>query len=156
LAVRVMSGGLLPAVVALASALGIESRDVAAVGVCFDDRGVYAGFDDESPLARSGGKRAVLERWAPDLPRPILMVGDGATDLEARPPADYFLAFAGITEREAVVADADVVLRTRSLAPVLPLALGGDPPAWPESRPVFEVGRRLLDAHVRHLSRSKT
>ena len=154
--VRVMSGGLRPAVVAVARELGIEAGAVAAVDVCFDDGGAYAGYDTASPLARSGGKRAVLETWAPALPRPILLVGDGATDLEARPPADSFVAFAGVVERAAVVAEADVVVRSRSLAPVLALALGDGGPSRPESLAVFETGRRLLDLEFRHPIRSET
>ena len=61
--VRVMSGGIRQAVVALALALGLSERAVAAVEVHFDENGAYAGFDETSPLARSGGKRTVLEQW---------------------------------------------------------------------------------------------
>jgi phosphoserine phosphatase len=35
------------------------------------------------------------------------MVGDGATDLEARPPADGFIGYGGIVVREKVKAGAD-------------------------------------------------
>jgi phosphoserine phosphatase len=30
------------------------------------------------------------------------MVGDGATDAEASPPADAFIGFGGVVEREAI------------------------------------------------------
>src|SRR5918999_6085058 len=73
--VRVMSGGIRQAVVTLAMSLGLTERAVAAVDVHFDENGDYAGFDEDSPLARSGGKRIVLERWLPALPRPIMLVG---------------------------------------------------------------------------------
>ena len=126
--VRVMSGGIRQAVVTLAFALGLTERAVAAVDVHFDANGEYAGFDESSPLTRSGGKRTVLEQWLPELPRPIMLVGDGATDLEARPPADVFVAFAGVVERLVVVEAADEVVRTPSLAPVVVLALGGVAP----------------------------
>src|SRR5688572_30898895 len=141
--VRVMSGGLRQAVLALAIALGLAEQAVAAVDVYFDSNGDYAGFDSRSPLGRSGGKRTVLERWLPELPRPVMLVGDGATDLEARPPADTFVAFAGVVERPAVIDAADEVVRTPSLAPVLVLALGGVPPRDPVAREVFELGRSL-------------
>lgn len=118
--VRVVSGGLLPAVRAVAEELGIGADAVRAVDVHFDDAGEYAGFDSASPLARSGGKATVLAGW--DLPRPALMVGDGATDLEARPAVDAFAAYMGVAFREAVAAGADFVLRDASLAPVLALA----------------------------------
>jgi phosphoserine phosphatase len=142
--VRVMSGGIGQAVLTLALALGLGEHAVAAVDVYFDSRGEYAGFDNTSPLARSGGKRVVLERWLPELPRPIMLVGDGATDLEARPPADLFVAFAGVVERLAVIEAADEVVRTPSLAPILVLALGGVPPRDPAARDLFVLGQTLM------------
>jgi phosphoserine phosphatase len=73
-----------------------------------------------------------------------MLVGDGITDLEARPPADLFVAYAGVVQRPAVVEAADVVLRARSLAPVLALALGKAPAnaAW---RGLYERGLSLLE-----------
>jgi phosphoserine phosphatase len=144
--VRVMSGGIRQAVVTLALALGLTERAVAAVDVHFDENGEYAGFDESSPLARSGGKRVVLERWLPELLRPIMLVGDGATDLEARPAADTFVAFTGVVERPAVIEAADAVVRTPSLAPVLVLALGGVAPRDPAAREVFDIGKSLMRA----------
>jgi phosphoserine phosphatase len=143
--VRVVSGGLLPAVLAVAAELGIAEDDVRAVAVRFDDAGEYAGFDDASPLARSGGKEAVLRGWS--LPRPALMVGDGATDLEARPAVDAFAAYMGIAFREAVAAGADFVLRDPSLAPVLSLAADAADRARLSASPfaaLLERGDRLL------------
>jgi phosphoserine phosphatase len=142
--VRVMSGGIRQAVVTLALAVGLTERAVAAVDVHFDESGEYAGFDESSPLARSGGKRTVLERWLPELPRPIMLVGDGATDLEARPLADIFVAFAGVVERAVVIEAADEVVRAPSLAPVVVLALGGVAPRDPAAREVFELGKTLM------------
>ena len=122
--VRVISAGLRPAVVALARELGLGDDDVAAVDVRFSADGAYAGYDAASPLSRSGGKRAVVEAWLPELPRPILMVGDGATDLEVQGVVDCFAAFAGVVARPAVIAAADAVIRERSLLPVLDLVFG--------------------------------
>jgi len=122
--VRIISGGLLPAVLAVARAVGIDARRVAAVDITFNADGSYAGFDDTSALTMSGGKLAMIERWAVD--RPAMMVGDGTTDLEARPAVDFFVAFAGVVERPNVVSAADVVVRANSLAPVLPLVLNAD------------------------------
>ena len=39
---------------------------------------------------------------------PLVMVGDGATDIQAKPPADLTVGFGGIVEREAVRKNADV------------------------------------------------
>jgi phosphoserine phosphatase len=145
--VRVMSGGLLPAVQALGTVLGLDAADVAAVDIRFDAAGAYAGFDAASPLARSGGKRELLQLWrdrlGPDAGA-VIMVGDGATDLEAADVADVFVAYAGVVERPAVVATADVVVRSASLAPILPLALGTDAVVAPAARALLERGIELL------------
>ena len=143
--VRVVSGGLLPAVLAVTAELGVAEDDVRAVAIRFDEAGEYAGFDDASPLARNGGKEAVLRAWA--LPRPTLMVGDGATDLEARPAVDAFAAYMGIAFRETIAAGADFVLRDPSLAPVLSLAADAADRARLAASPyaaVLERGDRLL------------
>ena len=124
--VRVLSGGLAPAVRQLAMHLGIGPADVAAVEIYFSGSGAYNGFDAASPLARSGGKREWIVAHAAELPRPIMLVGDGITDLEARPAIDRFVAFAGIVSRAEVVRQADTVVTERSLAPVLAIALGRD------------------------------
>jgi phosphoserine phosphatase len=143
-AVRVISGGLLPAVAAAAAAVGLGVDDVAAVDVRFEASGDYAGFDTTSPLARSGGKREVLAGWRATLPTPLMLVGDGATDLEARPAVDAFIAFAGVVERATVVAQADAVIRARSLAPVLALALGDVPPLDAGGRALYDKGMAML------------
>jgi phosphoserine phosphatase len=118
--VRVLSGGLRPPVEAVAAELGLSPDEVGAVGITFDDDGAYLGYERDSPVARSGGKAQVLAAW--QLPRPVLLVGDGATDAEARPAVDAFAAYMGVAFRPAVAAAADYVLREPSLAPVLALA----------------------------------
>ena len=75
-----------------------------------------------------------------------MLVGDGATDLEARPAVDAFIAFAGVVRRQDVVDRADRVIDGPSLAPVVPLALGGVPPHSSLARAVFDRGAALLAA----------
>lgn len=127
--VRVVSGGLLPAVAGLGRHLGLDDHAVSAVPLHFHEDGAYAGYDEAAPPARAGGKAEVVRRWKEDgLGSPVMFVGDGATDLEARGQVDLFVAYAGVVERPAVVAEAPVVIRSRSLAPIVPLALGGEAP----------------------------
>lgn len=152
--VRVISGGLLPAVATLARALGLDDDAVAAVDIRFDPSGAYADFDAASPLARAGGKREVLARWAAALPRPLMFVGDGATDLEAQPVVDSFVAFAGVVARPGVMEAADVVVTARSLAPILALALGEEIPAAAGDRALLERGARLLDSAATQSTRA--
>jgi len=143
--VRIMSGGLLPAVVALAAHLGLSPSDVGAVDIHFDESGAYAGFDATSPLARAGGKHELMSLWRGELPAPVMFVGDGATDLEAASATDLFVAFAGIADRPAVTAAADIVVRGMSLAPVVALALGDATAAEPATRALMASGRALLE-----------
>ena len=81
--VRIMSGGLRPAVEVLAAELGVQAQNVAAVDMFFDGDGGYAGYEQASPLARTGGKRTLLEVWRRELHGPVMFVGDGVTDLDA-------------------------------------------------------------------------
>lgn len=151
-AVRVISAGVLPAVLALGRELGLGSESVAAVPIYFkgqsDDGSsgddVYAGYDRESPIASRGGKCAVIEGWKAEIQRPIMLVGDGANDLNARPVVDRFVAFAGVVARPAVIEAADDVIHARSLAPVVPIALGDRVPADPVAKELYEKGLRLL------------
>lgn len=142
--VRIISGGLLPAVLAVAEALAVARNRVAAVDIEFAADGSYRGFDDTSPLAATGGKRIAIERW--NVARPAMMVGDGSTDLEARPVVDMFVAFAGVVERPAVVNSADAVIRANSLAPLLPLVLHVDELVQTPHYPLFERGAALAAA----------
>lgn len=142
--VRVISGGLLPAVRAVARELGIADNNVAGVDIYFDENGSYRDFDRTSPLARAGGKAEVLRAWSKPMPAPVMLVGDGATDLEARPAVDLFVAFAGVAARTAVIELAEAVIYSSSLAPVLPLALGGKPPLDSEAVELFRKGVTLL------------
>ena len=142
--VRIISGGLLPAVLAVATELGVARDRVDAVDVSFAPDGSYAGFDSSSPLAATGGKRRAIEQW--NVRRPAMMAGDGSTDLEARPVVDLFVAFAGVVERPAVVQAADAVIRSNSLAPLLPLALHVDELLRTPFQAVFERGAAMSTA----------
>jgi phosphoserine phosphatase len=142
--VRIISGGLEPAVFALAAELGVDQDNVAAVGIRFADDGSYEGFDTTALLAASRGKLQQVKRWGKSLPRPVILVGDGITDLEARPAVDMFVAYAGVAERPAVVAGADAVIVTESLLPLLLIVFDDEPPA-------SEAGKRLFDEALRLL-----
>jgi phosphoserine phosphatase len=105
-----VSGGIRQAVQPLGLRLGFTPAEIFAVRVIFRDDGSYAGYDDLSPLTTTTGKAAVVQRLY--LPRPLLAVGDGITDLAARPAADAFAAFTGFAYRPAVVRAADHELST--------------------------------------------
>jgi phosphoserine phosphatase len=146
--VRIVSGGLLPAVLGLARHLELPDSAVSAVGVHFDDAGNYAGFDAAAPAARAGGKADVVRAWKaaePGLAGPVMFVGDGATDLETRPEVDLFVAYAGVVARPEVLDAAPVVIRSTSLAPVLPLALGTLRPDHEAAARLYDRGKSLIN-----------
>jgi phosphoserine phosphatase len=100
--VHLISGGIAQAVNRLARELSVPLANVHAVDAYFDDAGRYRGHDRESPLTRQSGKRELLAKL--QLEKPVLMLGDGMTDLEAAPAVDSFVAFTGYASRPAVVA----------------------------------------------------
>jgi phosphoglycolate phosphatase-like HAD superfamily hydrolase len=61
-----------------------------------------------TPLTTQLGKCELVRSL--DAPRPVLAVGDGATDLAMAPAVDAFAAYIGFVRRDAVVAGASVVL----------------------------------------------
>ncbi|MDY0058071.1 MAG: HAD-IB family phosphatase [Methyloversatilis sp.] len=99
--VHVVSGGIRQAVLAIARFLGVPDERVHAVDLRFDANGHYAGFDPESPLARSGGKAEIVRRVGAGAER-VVMVGDGITDLEAAEAGALVIGFGGVVRREIV------------------------------------------------------
>lgn len=124
--VWILSGGLLPAVVVLGRSLGIPAADCHAVDVRFDADGGYAGFDQDSPLARAGGKPELLAKLAREVDGPLALVGDGATDLEAAPVLARFIAFGGVVRRAPVFAGAAVTSTSADMRALAPLLLSPD------------------------------
>nr|MBA3710815.1 HAD-IB family phosphatase [Planctomycetota bacterium] len=107
-AVHLISGGFVEMIAPLAQALGIAGDRVIANRFRFAEDGSLLGIDDACPTARSGGKGVALSQLKQRHGyRPLVMVGDGVTDLEARPPADLFIGFGGVAVREKVRAEAD-------------------------------------------------
>ena len=103
--VYLVSGGFTQMIHPIAAALGIARERVYANTILFEPTGAgaYAGFDAAAPTSRDGGKAEVMRLLkAAHGYAPLVMVGDGATDLQARPPADAMLGFGGVVARPAV------------------------------------------------------
>jgi len=123
--VRIVSGGLRDVILPSARALGLLDGDVHAVSVRWSDTGDFGGFEDDG-FAES--KVVGLSRLNPAWPRPVVVVGDGATDhaLATSGIADAFVAFTGHVRRgfvdEAGVPSVDSM---RDLAGTLDAILPG-------------------------------
>jgi phosphoserine phosphatase len=119
--VCIVSGALEPAVRVLAEHLDIPLSGVFAVPIRHDAEGKYLGYDEGSPLARSGGKIAFVRHLAEARRGGLALVGDGVTDLEAAEHASRFIAFGGVVRRQPVFDAALVSCEKNDLAALVPL-----------------------------------
>lgn len=86
--VFLISGGFRSIVEHVAAKLNIPTTNVFANRLKFYFNGEYAGFDETQPTAESGGKGKVIGFLKEKFHfKKIIMIGDGATDMEACPPA---------------------------------------------------------------------
>jgi phosphoserine phosphatase len=104
--VYLVSGGFRQMIEPIRRELDIPPERVYANELLFDDTGKYVGIDTTQPTSRSGGKREVAKKLK-ELYDVVVFIGDGVTDLEARPPADLFIGFGGVQVREKVKAECD-------------------------------------------------
>jgi phosphoserine phosphatase len=117
ISVHLVTAGIAQAIAPLAAHLGV--RNVHAVSLKFDDAGNYAGFDQRSFLTRSGGKELVVRDVRARSHGRAAFVGDGASDLEAKPAVDLFVGFGGVVVRDRVKENADVFVDDADLRAVL-------------------------------------
>jgi phosphoserine phosphatase len=107
-ALALVTAGIRQAIRPLARELGFSDGSLHAVSVSFDAAGEFAGYDEQSPLARQGGKKDVAAMLR--VPRPSLAAGDGMTDAAMREATDAFAAVTCFVRREPVTALADHVV----------------------------------------------
>ncbi|GAX18621.1 phosphoserine phosphatase [Fistulifera solaris] len=103
--VYLVSGGFRIMIEPVANILNISVRDnIVANTILFDQDGQYAGFDPNEPTSRDMGKPKALQRiQEAGGYKTMIMIGDGATDAQAKPPAASFIGFGGVARREKVV-----------------------------------------------------
>uniref|UniRef100_A0A915BFH5 Phosphoserine phosphatase n=1 Tax=Parascaris univalens TaxID=6257 RepID=A0A915BFH5_PARUN len=105
--VYLVSGGFRRLILPAARLLNIPKENVFANEILFDEHGNYADFD-RSELTSDSGSKVVGKPGVCGLLKRregyenLVMIGDGATDMEASPPADTFIGFAGNQCRESV------------------------------------------------------
>lgn len=116
--VHLVTAGIAQAIAPLAERLGV--RNVHAVSVQFDEHGHYAGFDERSLLTRSGGKELVVRGVLARSKGSSAFIGDGVTDLEAKPVVNLFVGFGGVHVRPRVRENAEVYVTEPTLTAVLP------------------------------------
>ncbi|RLO11332.1 hypothetical protein DYB28_014080, partial [Aphanomyces astaci] len=103
-----VSGGFRLMIAPVADRLNVPSANIFANTIHFNASGAYAGFDDTEMTSRDGGKPRVLDMLKQQHGyKTVVMVGDGVTDMQAKPPADLFVGFGGVVERDVVKKHAD-------------------------------------------------
>ena len=106
--VHLVTAGIGQAILPLAAALGIAPRKVHAVALTFDADGNYKDFDRRSFLTRPGGKELVVRDVCARSHGKAAFIGDGVSDLEAKPAVDLFIGFGGVVVRPRVKENADL------------------------------------------------
>ncbi|MBL6987572.1 MAG: HAD-IB family phosphatase [Methylobacter sp.] len=115
---HIISGGLRQAILPLARVLGLPETQVHAVDIYFNEDGSYCDYDQNSPLARSGGKAEICRRLLKSQGS-LVMIGDGKTDMEAKQAGAVVIGFGGVVDRLVVREQADVYCTEPSLVSVL-------------------------------------
>jgi phosphoserine phosphatase len=103
--VYLVSGGFRQMIEPVAARLNIPLDRIYANRILFDESNNYQyhGFDTAEPTSADQGKPKALHLIKQKGNyNTMVMVGDGATDAQAKPPADSFIGFGGVVEREAV------------------------------------------------------
>ncbi|XP_020579689.1 phosphoserine phosphatase, chloroplastic [Phalaenopsis equestris] len=111
--VYLISGGFRQMIKPVAVQLEIPLENIFANQLLFGSSGEFLGFDPTEFTSRSGGKAVAVQHIRKVHGyKSLIMIGDGATDLEARMPggADLFICYGGVLLREAVAAKADWVV----------------------------------------------
>jgi phosphoserine phosphatase len=106
LIVHLVTAGIEQAIRPLADALNI--RNVHSVKLTFDANGNYTDFDHRSFLTRTGGKELVVRDIRARSHGKAAFIGDGVSDLEAKPAVDLFIGFGGVVVRPRVKENADL------------------------------------------------
>ena len=127
--VHLLSGGYREALLPMARKLGVPPDRLHANDLLHDADGEYAGFDGTNPLCRSGGKAEALvgmrnEECGMENEGATLLMGDGASDAEARDHVELFVGYGGVEKRGGVHEVAPVYLHGESLAPLVVMAAG--------------------------------
>jgi len=114
--VHLVTAGIEQALNPLAKKLGVGLH---AVRLRFSEDGRYEDFDRASPLARPGGKEVIVRDIRARTKGKAAFIGDGVSDLEARPAVDLFIGFGGVHTRARVRENADVFIADLSELPAI-------------------------------------
>ena len=161
----IISGGLLAAVKPFGEWLGIPSQNIRAVDLHYNrlsgqwwdyqqdqwgQRPDVKYLDSEdTPLIQSEGKADVVRELRGERVGRSMLIGDGMSDIAARPAVDLLVGFGGVVTRQGVAEKADIFIKNESLAPVVPLVTNQREQAKlldSPHQPILEKGQALIEA----------
>lgn len=116
--VHIVSGGIRQSILPLARHLGLPETHVHAVDIYFNEDGSYLDYDQNSPLAKSGGKAEICRQLLKP-PGSMVMIGDGKTDMEAKQAGVSVIGFGGVVDRPVVRELADFFSAEPTLVSIL-------------------------------------
>jgi phosphoserine phosphatase len=106
--IYLVSGGFRQMINPIALELGIPINNIYANNLYFSENGEYNGFDSNELTSKDGGKSKVLQHLIDKYNyNCVVMIGDGITDLQAKPPAKAFIGYGGIVERDKIKLESD-------------------------------------------------
>ena len=117
----VLSAGIHEAVRPFANQLGVDSSQIRAVPLIFNDEGQYQNYDDSSILKDMDGKAKWLQAHYDD--SVCLHVGDGLNDVSVKAVGVRLLGFGGGQLHPHIAKHCSEYIIENSLAPVLSLTL---------------------------------
>jgi len=104
--VYLISGGFRIMIQPVAGMISVPETNIIANTILFDEsseNGDYVGFDRDEPTSADMGKAKAVHQIKDQFGyNTVVMVGDGATDAQAKPPADAFIGYGGVAIRDAV------------------------------------------------------
>lgn len=109
--IYLISGGFRIMIEPIAKQLNIDPKThVIANNILFDSDLLYHGFDTNEYTSQDMGKPKAIQSIIDTDPiryRKIVMIGDGMTDAQTKPPATTFIGFGGVVVRANVQQAAD-------------------------------------------------
>ena len=109
--IYLISGGFRMMIEPIAKQLHIDpNTHVVANNILFDCDLLYNGFDTKEYTSQDMGKPKAIQSIYDSNPiryRTIVMIGDGMTDAQTKPPATSFIGFGGVVVRNNVQELAD-------------------------------------------------
>merc|ERR1719187_2404831 len=91
----------------IAQVLNVPFDHIYCNDILLSEQGVFQGFDENQHTSRQGGKCEVIQEIRKRYGfKTVVMIGDGATDLETSPHVELFIGFGGIKVRDKVQKEA--------------------------------------------------